>query len=192
MRSATVFLFSMIFIASNNIAYAQKSKKENIKEEQESDRPPRDSVSGKFKYQEIVQLDSLTQDEIFNRAKSFLVKKYISTSDILQLADFENGEIIAKVTDMYGAIGGFNDNEVTYTIKIEVKKGRYRYAFENFSHSCYMSNSQTGTRYVDDPLETTWWGVKKRIWKLTHEMMIKNIAELKQAIEGKSKPDDNW
>ncbi|MCG3164769.1 MAG: hypothetical protein POELPBGB_00528 [Bacteroidia bacterium] len=192
MRSATVFLFSMIFIASNNIAYAQKSKKEDKKAGEQNEAPPRDSVTGDFKYQEVVQLDtSITKEEIFNKAKNFLLKRYISTSELLQLADIDKGEIIIKVSDLYPEIGRawIQDNKVEYTVTIEVKEGKYRYTFDDFIHR-YLIGKYTTLEVR--PLEKTFNVYEKQMWKATHETVSKTIIELKEAIERKSKPDDDW
>ena len=128
---------------------------------------------------------------MFNRAKSFLLKKYISSSDIINLADINNGEIITKVSDIYTEIGKawIEDNTVEYTITIEIKDGRYRYTFTDFIHK-YLIGKYTTLEVR--PLESTFNVYEKQMWKATHETVSQIIIELKQAIEGKPKVDGDW
>ena len=51
---------------------------------------------GKVDYTEVVHVDSVSKNELYARAKLWLVDTYKSSINVIQLEDKENGEIIGK------------------------------------------------------------------------------------------------
>ena len=51
---------------------------------------------GKINYSEVVNVDSVKKEELYNRAKHWLVETFNSAKDVIQIDDKENGEIVGK------------------------------------------------------------------------------------------------
>ncbi len=92
-------------------------------------------------YTEVVQVDSVSKSELFNRAKLWFATAYNSANDVLQIDNKEEGEIIGKANMNYTPTvfsGGYTiKGSIKYTIKIFVKEGRYKYEITDFIHDPY-------------------------------------------------------
>ena len=76
-------------------------------------------------YTEVVQVEGVSKDELYNRAKNWVVKVYNNPQKVIQLDDKAAGQISVKGLFNYN----FRDfrNQVNYTMSIYVKDGRYKY-----------------------------------------------------------------
>jgi hypothetical protein len=74
---------------------------------------------GKIFYQKVYDVNA-TKDELFLRAKSFFLRSFPNTKDVIQDADKESGIISGK--------GNFNLSQtlLTCTIRIFTKDGKYK------------------------------------------------------------------
>ena len=92
-------------------------------------------------YTEVVQVDSVSQNELYNRAKLWFATAYNSANDVLQIDNKEEGEIIGKAIMKYNpnVFMGMEQTKgsIKYTIKIFVKEGRYKYEITDFIHDPY-------------------------------------------------------
>jgi hypothetical protein len=89
-------------------------------------------------YTDVVKVDSVSQNELFNRAKMWFATTYNSSSDVLQIVDSENGQLVGKALFKFKPIS-LNSSErvignIKYTIKISVKEGRFKYEISDFIH----------------------------------------------------------
>lgn len=92
-------------------------------------------------YTEVVQVDSVSKSQLYNRAKLWFATAYNSANDVLQISNKEEGAIIGKAIMKYNP-NVFRASEQTkgsikYTIKIFVKEGRYKYEITGFIHDPY-------------------------------------------------------
>jgi hypothetical protein len=92
-------------------------------------------------YTEVVQVDSVSKTELYNRAKLWFATVYNSANDVLQMDNKESGEIVGKAILKYNPTV-FSGSEQTkgnikYTIKVFVKDGRYKYEITDFIHDPY-------------------------------------------------------
>jgi len=154
-------------------------------------------VDGKITYTDVVKVDSVSKDELYNRAKRWFVDNYNSSKDVIQLDDKENGEIIAKgffeefwqVT----AYSGMNVN-VWQKIQIQIKDGRYKYEITDFRIKYFVSASQyTAATNIDNSLEE--WNIKRvkncqRILVKIDDYIKSLILSLDLAMKIES--DDSW
>ena len=84
-------------------------------------------------YSEVIQVDGVSKDELFSRAKLFFVNTYNNATKVIQNEDKDAGIIAGKaITSDNIIIGKFSgsgatDAPATYTITLAVKDGRYKY-----------------------------------------------------------------
>jgi len=113
---------------------------------------------GLIVYSDVVQVDSILKDELYNKAKRWIVDTFNSGKDVLQLDSKENGEIITKgYFSAYWKISSVyvQDVKVWQTLRIQVKDNRFKYELYDFRLKYYVNN----TGDVDSSLEewiTNW------------------------------------
>jgi hypothetical protein len=158
---------------------------------------PIDSVTGKITYMEIVGVDSsLKTNELFNNAREWFAKTYISSNEVIQLEDKEQGVIIGKgIIPVYYKYMGNNtqDGYMNYTISVYLKDGRYKYELTDFSHEPHLIG---GNNYgsAEEMLNTNKVGYQKILNNMLNQMNIKVnevIKSLKLAM-GKKNSFNNW
>lgn len=92
-------------------------------------------------YSEVVQVNDVLKNELFNRAKLWFATTYNSANDVLQIENKEEGELIGKAILKYepNILSGSEQlkGNIRYTIKIYVKDGRYKYEITDFTHDPY-------------------------------------------------------
>ena len=157
-------------------------------------------------YTGVVQVDSVSKNELYNRLKLWFAIAYNSANDVLQIDNKEEGEIIGKAILKYNpnVLSGSEQTKgsIKYTIKIFVKEGRYKYEITDFIHDPYgnqYGKSSMGLITTDKecpnpkPMAKGW---SNKVWddiKIQIENnMILLIASLKErmAKTTESKKDD--
>lgn len=142
-------IFLLLLLSIPIISFSQKSKKnKNDKDSVVQIMPLVDSM---VVYTEVVKADSITKEELYNRAKRFFVENYKSANDVVQLDDKENGEIIGKgiFKVMYNqGIAGMQPTSVYHTISVAVKEGRYKYEIKDLIIDYYSPGTRIGTSYI--------------------------------------------
>lgn len=124
--------------------------------------------NGKCFYQEVIEIEGVTQNQLFKRASNWVVGAYVSAPDVINQQDPEQGRIVTK--------GYFTVNYVmnvlpTYhTLTLEMKEGRYRYTLTEF----YFTNGSGRTINIEDHTK----GFRKKVNKEVKEL----IADLKRAM----------
>ncbi len=107
---------------------------------------PVDSKTGRITYQEVIKEEG-TKEELFNRCIYWVNTFFENPVSVTKIRDFETGRIegrhqfrLTYEEDGYNKDGGM----VLYTVRIELKDGRYRYTITDF-------DLRKATRF---PLET--------------------------------------
>lgn len=93
---------------------------------------PIDSITKNITYTNVVNVDSLSKNELFSRAQEWVVKTYNSGKDVVQLSDKDNGKLIGNgaLDVSWKNMSGY----IKYTISIYVKDGKYKYEITNLHH----------------------------------------------------------
>lgn len=152
---------------------------------------------GKVTYVDVVQVDSISKDELYKRTKRWFIDTYKSAKDVIQLDDKENGEVIGKgFFETYWQITFYSGQNINVwqTIKVQVKDGRYRYEITDFNVKYYVSPSQyTSATNVDMPLET-WNQVREENCKKIYTKIDAEVQLLIISLEKfvKMQPKDDW
>ncbi|MBE0662137.1 MAG: DUF4468 domain-containing protein [Bacteroidales bacterium] len=128
MKSIRYFLALMImlFFAFVNL-YSQ-----NI---EQSSKIPVDGVTGLITYQDVVQTEGNKQ-ELFNRAVGWVNQFYVNPTEATKVRSPESGiiEIVHRFKITNEVEGGVQADAGTilYSLKIELRDGRFRYSMDNF------------------------------------------------------------
>ena len=157
--------------------------------------PPMETTedSRNYYYEETVNLDtSFTRAKQYKIFKNYIVSHFNSSGNVIQLDDAESGVLIAKVYSQLPESGLFIqvlNEKISYTVTIKFKDGKYKYRFDNFSHSYSVKRQVTGTQYSSGRSEVTDYEYKlneykpgKKILKTVHTSMLTEIESLKKAI----------
>jgi hypothetical protein len=91
-----------------------------------------------LKYSEVIQVDSVSANELYNRAKLWLASSYNSSKEVLQIDNKNDGQIFGKALFVYKPTVFVSSEQIKgnidYAISITVKDGRYKYEVTNFVH----------------------------------------------------------
>ncbi len=103
---------------------------------------PKDSVNNVYSYQGVVKVDSATKQQLYFKAKAWILKTLKSTDNIVELDDKEFNSITASGTIIMNKIGGngpfsssLDDAKLNFKVIVQFKEGKLKYAFENFTYS---------------------------------------------------------
>lgn len=95
---------------------------------------PIDKGSGLISYAEVVPVEGVSQDELYSRIREYFVNTFKSADDVIQMDDKAGGKIIGKAfSDIVVYDGKVSEKRrLWYTLKVEMKDGRYRYELKDF------------------------------------------------------------
>lgn len=95
--------------------------------------------SESLSFAKVLQIDNQSEEKVYNAAKMFVVDNFVSSNDVLQLDDSYNHIVVVKsrfnfVNQKTGAGFSFMDGFIRFTLKIEIREGRYRVSVYDFIH----------------------------------------------------------
>lgn len=151
---------------------------------------------------EVIQMEGLSQREIYNTAKNWLITSFKSAKDVIQMDDVEGGLIIGKgSTDYknksitYAASSGY----ISFVIKIQARDGRFKITVSDYRHT--STHSQYGDFWsmgliTDQPFD----GKGKQGLKVYEDVYPKSITHCSYMIESIKKffesnaikEEDDW
>ncbi|WP_157969131.1 DUF4468 domain-containing protein [Chryseobacterium piscium] len=149
---------------------------------------------------------TITKDELFNRARSWIGKNYNSEKHVISTEDRSNGEISGngsmtyKTNKLYFGVGAVM-GDIDYKINIFVKDGRYKYSFHSFRHTgTYVGGSNPisyGLLTEDQEAPKPTRGrTNNKAWKdikVQASIKIKETIEsLKQAMNKEYEASKDW
>lgn len=146
----------------------------------------------------VVQVDSVSKEELYRRAKLWVATTYNSAQNVIQLDDKDNYTLVIKaqfpVTASAGLMMRLNQGNVKYTLTIQCKDGRYKYSAENFIHECHVGYGSGGDLHNETPVGSMpikgWIDIKGQ-----GKSYIENLsAAIENAMSAKSQKlkSDNW
>lgn len=156
-----------------------------------------------LEFSEVVQATGVSKDELYNRARNWVVQTYNSANDVIQLADKESGQITVKAL-ILSKFKIFN-MKTAYTMSIYIKDGRYKYIFSDF---ILTATSPQHTKPAEFGLLTTaidapkmgpyyWRSHVQKIWDIA-KLEVQNLREtqiisLKSAMSTETETQsDDW
>ncbi len=143
-------------------------------------------------YGDVVKVDTtFTVSDLYKDAKLFITKLALTNTNIT--TDDKTGTVIADVqepTTFKSATGLTSENmTLKYTIKLELKKGRYRYTFDNIIINYAEDDRSTPHALYDvDRRSSGTFGNRqaRRVLKAMDELMQRHIDLLTQTMSKRS------
>lgn len=154
-----------------------------------------------LEFSEVVQATGVSKDELYNRAKNWVVRVYNNPQKVIQLDDRTNGQISVKGLFTYPFRGC--KNNINYTLSLYVKEGRYKFEM----HDIYFTAFGSAGNQIDFGLLTPNPEVPKMrgyirgtMQKLWHEAQLKSeqystsvLESLKTAMSTETETQsDDW
>ncbi|NVO18995.1 MAG: DUF4468 domain-containing protein [Bacteroidetes bacterium] len=152
---------------------------------------PVDEETKLITYKEVVKIEG-TKPELFNRAIEWIGKNYKNAADVTKVRDPESGliELIHRIELTYDEKGvNKSGGIVDYTLRIELKDGRYRYTFTNFNlKQASRVPIEKWLDKTDKAYSPSWDHYLFQVDKSVHEI----IDSLKKGMQPpvKKKPDE--
>src|SRR5690606_4091346 len=140
------------------------------------------SENGNVIYSEVIEVNDINKDELYNRARKWVVLKYQSANNVIQLDDKLEGIIIGKGN--FDIIYYSRDPKIRHTIQIETKDGRFKYTISGFVYS-----DKQGDSFAVEQFPKSWSG-KEKLYRAIDEKVRLIIKDLTQGMN--NKPEDNW
>ena len=94
-----------------------------------------DSTTEKLMYRRVVAVDSVTAGELYERARQWIVRAYVSADDVLQYENKEEGKLMGR--GIWKEPVSLNNEKMEHVIIIECKDGRARVTFTDFVRETY-------------------------------------------------------
>lgn len=93
----------------------------------------------------VVKVDSVSQDELYQRGLVWFTKTFSNANDVIQLKEENTATIVAKAEIPYtqSFISGSTQTKgkVSFTYSLYFKEGRYKYEISDFYHVPYGGSS---------------------------------------------------
>ena len=178
------FLFSTLFI----------SNKDLVQDKLLGILPLKD---GKVTYSDIIELQGVSKDELYDRVKDWFIITYNSGKNVIQLDDKEKGEVLGKGCFREKWRVRFYTSQIVNvwkTIKIQIKDGQIRYEISDFKmKTIYLSSQYASLTDIGIPLED--WNKgndsnNRKFYPKINTQIIALINSLEKAM--RNKIDDRW
>jgi hypothetical protein len=100
------------------------------------------SDNGKLNFNEVIQVDSIMQNQLYLNSKQFFIDAFKSAKDVIQMDDKDAGIIIGKAFIDVNAkmLGAYYPVKMWFTIKIQSKEGRFKYEIYDIYYENYPPN----------------------------------------------------
>ena len=98
----------------------------------------------KLTFTGVVEVDSISQDDLYKRGLIWFAKAFVSPNDVIQIKDQEQGLIMAKAYTTYSPTRitqASAEGKVSYNFSIYFKEGRYKYVVTDFYYEPYKQGS---------------------------------------------------
>jgi len=103
-------------------------------------------------YSEVIQVNDVSKNELFDRAKLWFAISFKSSNSVLQIENKEEGELVGKGFFKYysniWSVKHVTEGPIRFTIKIYIKDGRYKYEINDFIHDPYPVTTPGGALSV--------------------------------------------
>lgn len=103
--------------------------------------------NGGYLFSEVVTVENLTKDDLYEKGKEWFTKEYVNANRVLEIKDKDAGELYGKVSMKFHHNKLMSDN-IYFDIRLQVKDNQYKYSVYNFSHK--GSQYAYGFIYNDD------------------------------------------
>ena len=137
--------------------------------------------------EEVVTVEGIDKDNLFNRADNFFVTAYKSANAVIQSKDISTGKIIGKGVIVIPAMWG--EYQVDHTVSIYVKDGRYKYTI-SVSRVKIVYGKGIKTFSPNDYPKS--WAGKKKFYAKMDVKLIALQASIKNTLNVEAETEEDW
>lgn len=118
-------------------------------------------------YTDIVTVENVSKDQLFTRARAWLVDAFKDSKEVIQVQDKETGELIAKgIMKSDVPYKNFMGTTVvpcytSFKFSIWVKDGKYKYEMTDFNNTEFKGSVPFGLLYTKRTTELKWPMISK-------------------------------
>ena len=98
-----------------------------------------------FSFSKVIKTNNLSTTDVYIAVNDWFASTYGSSKEVIQVSDKETGKIVGKALMDYSygkAAYGCYEGNIDYTIKVNIRDGRFKVDIENFIHSVNIGNSK--------------------------------------------------
>ncbi len=135
--------------------------------------------AGNLKLEEVVRIQSLSQEELFQKAKSWILET-LKPSDNLVYIDAGNQRMVATMNRLLDD----RNTSVSYKITLAFKDGRYKYTIDRLFYTYVQNWFNTGAIDVAIPLESMKFTDRKKakIYNQINRELRPFVTAMKQSM----------
>lgn len=153
---------------------------------------PLNEKTNKISYEGVIEIEGLTKDEIYKRAKEWMIEYYKSKSLITD--NKERGKIsqngsFTKLFKKDNNKKNMEANEFIYYITILIKEGKFKYVLTDFNIEA--KNEKIAMEQVQELLESRPAKKKEAVTKV-HEGVTDVIKSMENSIKNQKSSADDW
>lgn len=138
----------------------------------------------KVTFSDVVACDGVTWEALYSQAQEWMFTSYNNFEKTLQLD--KEGRVIGKASFKYSGKNKKAEGVITYTVKITVLDGKYRYEASNFTHISERTSFGLITKTSSPPRSVGEHNWCYREWIEMHDQVkgfVKNMTvDLKREI----------
>lgn len=106
-------------------------------------------------YSQVVPIEGVTQDALYGKAKLWFANSFNSAQDVIQMDDKQNGVIVGKGITIINEPGMQPVRKTWYyTIKIQVKDGKYKAEIYDMERKFEMPGNNIGHKPATASMNT--------------------------------------
>lgn len=153
-----------------------------------------------FTFSTVIKADSMSRDQIFNKASVWCSKIFYSSKDAINVSNREGGVLAGKaslhvsykIPTKKDSTAAIVYNDYFFDWLIEIKDGKLRLSAKNFELKDWIS-SYPVTMAIIPPDEL---GRRKEKWKLAYKLsriqLDSDLNNLGSSLEKELLSNDNW
>lgn len=155
----------------------------------------KETNSNSYYYEEIINVENVTKEEMFERAKQWVLSNF-KTGDVNSQFDDKNLNIYTSSTIFYEKYKStWNADLLNFKLNISFKDGKYKVRIEDFIIKSNFYYADPPTPYDESTMFVKKVGGKKyKAWLIeqTNKMASSISTGLQNAVKGNNKKDNDW
>jgi hypothetical protein len=163
----------------------------------------------KLSFEKVIPVDSIKKNELYNGLKEWIGMDFVSAKNVIEVDDKDAGLIIVNPLKDY-SFGKLQyicyDGNIRYSIKIQIKDGRFKVVVTNFMHdinpgngaNCKLGLITTALEYegatgfgMKSYSNKVWLDLKSKCELISNDLFAR-IAKIDFSTSKTNNSKDNW
>ena len=158
-------------------------------------------LTKRVEYSATMEVNEKAKAEVmYYRALTFIIKNFIDSRSVIQLADYDNGQILGKGIVNVVSAKPYYLSEVHFFFSIYTRENRFKYKIENIEHHAHFGTNLPSlgeiTKVIENPSQYTRCGFNRiKLEKLLDSIDFAFellIMQLNLAMNSKIEIEKEW